>query len=311
MVLLQLLLLVFCGWILSLSAMLILRSVTLLSHRFRIKSYILAFFLLGLATSTPEFFVALQSMADGVPQLAVGTLIGGSILLLSFVMGLSAVILGRIRLDHSMNFDELVLGCFVFASPIVVLWDGVLTRSDGLFLVGIYALHILVINRREHVIGTIENQINHSGHWILELGKVIGGLCMLALSSKAIIELAEIIVTTLGIPVFVFGLFVLSVGVNLPELALAWHSIREKRQSIAFGDFLGSGAANALILGMICLLSPTTLGSREQLTFALVLLGTLVAFFIWAVHSKREISRREGMGLLLFYILFLMFELMR
>ena len=70
-----------------------------------------------------------------------------SILLLSFVMGMAAILLGRVRLDHSLAWREILVMLAVIAVPITVLWDGQLTRPEGLFLVGVYILHAFILNR--------------------------------------------------------------------------------------------------------------------------------------------------------------------
>ncbi|KKW32063.1 MAG: Na+/Ca+ antiporter, CaCA family, partial [Candidatus Uhrbacteria bacterium GW2011_GWA2_53_10] len=106
-----------------------------------------------------------------------------------------------------------------------------------------------------------------------------------------------------------FGLFFLSLGTNLPELALAFESIRHRRREIAFGDFLGSSAANTLILGLLGLVAPFGGAGNGRLFGALVLLGSVCVYFLWAISSGREISRKEGVGLLVFYLLFVAYEL--
>src|SRR3989304_468821 len=142
----QLGLLVGFGLVLSSSADLVVRATATIARLLGLTSFIIGFLLLGIATSTPEFFVALQSAADGVPQLSLGNLVGASILLLSFVIGLAAVISGQLKLNHQMKLTDVMAICSVIASPIFVVWDGNLTRVDGLFLVGFYVLHVLLLN---------------------------------------------------------------------------------------------------------------------------------------------------------------------
>src|SRR3989344_4371833 len=119
------------GFVLSGSASLVVRSASTLAYKMGITSYAVGFFLLGILTSTPEMFVALQSAIDDVPQLSMGNLLGGSILLLSFVIGLSSVLLGKVRLNHGFKFHEILVSSVVIASPVAFVWDGQLTRTEG------------------------------------------------------------------------------------------------------------------------------------------------------------------------------------
>lgn len=296
------------GLVLTSAADMVLRAATSLAKRYGLTSYATGFLLLGVITSTPEFFVAVQSAADGIPQLAVGNLIGGSILLLSLVMGISSVLLGRITLDHGLTFGEIVLSSFVVAAPVIVLWDGRLSRTDGLFLVGLYALHVFLLNRDKKILEHLHDN-NNKRHTGYHTATIIVGFAAMAVSAKIIVETAGSIASFFSIPPLVFGLILLSLGTNLPEFALAVEAAIQRKKTVAFADFLGSSAANTLILGLLGLVSPFSFAAHQKLTVSLVLLGSVVAYFVWALSSRRDITRKEGLGLLFFYAIFIIYEL--
>lgn len=296
------------GIVLTAVARVAVRKATTIARELGLSGFVIGFFLLGVATSTPELFVAIQAASDGVPQLSMGNLLGGSILLLSFVMGVLSLLLGRVSLDHQLSMRELWVMMAVIASPVTVLWDGSLTRPDGLFLVGIYSLHAFLL-RREGSLSTrrragLRRVEGIGAHLVVLAGAVIA----LFVSSRYIVTSAEAIIGALPIAPVVFGLFFLSLGTNLPELALAYESVRYRRREIAFGDFLGSSAANTLILGLLGLLAPFG-GGDGGLTGALLLLGSVSLYFLWSVSSGGEMTRREGVGFLVFYFLFVAYEL--
>jgi len=260
-------------------------------------------------TSTPEFFVMLQAAADGVPTLSAGNLLGGSLLLLSFVMGACAVILGNIKLNHGMRFADLVFAAAVVAAPVAALRDGTLSRVDGLLLVGFYLLYVIFVSDEEKLAKRVARRANDAKQMKHLLGLLAVGVGGMLISSKIVVESAEILMAAFQIPALVFGLFILSAGTNLPELTLALQAIARGRRDIAFGDFLGSSVANTFILGMLGILSPFRSGPTETLTVPLMLLLGVSVFFIWAAQSKQSISRREGLGLLVFYGLFVIYQL--
>lgn len=304
----QISILIISGIVLTGAAHVVVKQSSHLAQRLGFSSFTTGFLLLGIFTSMPELFVAIQAAKDGIPQLSVGNLLGGSILLLSFVMGMTAIFLGRVRLDHQLAWREILVMLAVIAAPIAVLWDERLTRGDGLFLVGVYAVHAFLLNR--------DGKKNHRKKKIRvgELGGHIGmlaaGVGAMFLSSRFIVTSAEAIMGTLAIAPIVFGLFFLSLGTNLPELALAYESIRHRRREIAFGDFLGSSAANTLILGLLGLVVPFSGAGNGSLLGALLLLGSVTVYFLWAISSGRMITRREGIGLLVFYLLFVLYEVL-
>ena len=299
------------GFILTRCANWVVKAVSYFSHTLHVKSFLFSFVLLGFATTIPEIFVAYQSVADGVPQLSVGNLLGGSILLLSLVMGVSAIFLKRIILDHGMSTFDIGMSSFVVAAPAIVIWDGKLTRVEGLMLIGMYLVHLLLINKEQHILSTVEQHakhVKHAGHAIL-LG--IGGIIGMAIASRYLVTTGEAAATILGIPTFVIGLFLITFGTNLPELTLAIEAIIKKNRDVAFGDILGSSVINTPILGVMCLVSPFAMPNFEGVRMTLLLLALVSVFFFWAASTKKDITRREGIVLFTVYIAFVLFEMLR
>lgn len=303
----QISILIASGIVLTGAANVVVKESSSLAKKLGFSSFTIGFLLLGVLTSTPELFVAMQAAIEGIPELAVGNLLGGSILLLSLVMGIVSILLGRVSLDHQLSTGELWAMMGVIAVPITVLWDERLTRPEGLFLVGVYGLHAFILNRddkKKKKIREIREIRGIGGHLVM-LGVGVG---VMFFSSRFIVTSAEVIMGLFSIAPIVFGLFFLSLGTNLPEIALAYESIRHRRREIAFGDFLGSSAANTLILGILGVIAPFT-GGNGRLVGALLLLGSITIYFLWAISSGRTISRKEGIGLLVFYLLFVGYEL--
>lgn len=302
--------LILFGLLLAASARLVVAAAVQLAHALRLPSFLVGFFLLGILTSTPEFFVMAVAAADGVPQLSAGNLLGGSILLLSFVIGVSAVALGRVLLNHGMRFGEIVRSCLVISAPIVVLFDGALTRREGALLVGVYAVHVLLVADREREENPAPRHAKRKGNLWQPVAHIAVGVAGMLVASKVVVETAEILMAHFHIAPLVFGLFILSLGTNLPEMALAASAILQGKRDVAFGDFLGSSTANTLILGLLGLLAPFSMRESASLAVTLVLLGSVCAFFVWAVRSKHDVTRREGVGLLVFYGLFVIYQLL-
>ncbi len=302
----QISILIASGIVLTGAVTVVLKHSSSLAQKLGLSSFTIGFLLLGVLTSTPELFVAMQAAHDGIPQLGVGNLLGGSILLLSLVMGVVAILLGRVRLDHQLSMRELLAMMGVIVAPIVALWDARFTRPEGLFLVGVYILHAFVLNRdgqkKKRERGGLEGL---GGHLLM----LAAGVVVMFISSRFIVAMAEAIMGALSIAPLIFGLFFLSFGTNLPELALAFESIRHRRREIAFGDFLGSAAANTLILGILGLVAPFTGSGNGRLLGALFILGSVTLYFLWAISSGRTVTRKEGIGLLIFYFLFVLYEM--
>lgn len=294
------------GLALTSSATLVVRSLSHLSRLVGLSRFSISFLVLGMFTSLPEMFVAYRSAVGGVAQLSVGNLIGGQILMLSLVMGVSALVYGKIVLNHGMTFYEIVLSSIVVVAPVVVLWDGGLTRVEGACLIGMYLLQALLLKKEGSV--TPEIVKKQATTVFKSVSLLLIGLAIMALSSYFMVESAKAIIALFHIPALVFGLLLLSLGTNLPEFSLAFHAAKSKTKSIAFGDYLGSAAANTAILGVLGLFAPFHVIQSAKLLFSLVLLFAVTLFFVWALSSHKNITRKEGLGLLVFYGMFIVFE---
>lgn len=292
------------------SADLIVTTAVNLAHRLRVSEFSIGFFVLGLATTTPELFVGLNAALNGQPQLSLGNLIGASIVLLSLIIGLNAVISGEVLFIKTFSKRDMWFTSFVILAPTFLLIDGVLTRSDGLLLIILYGLFYVVINKEqtfmEHLKYTFSQPHNHMGKMLSTLGLGILGLFI---SSKIIVESAEFIAASLALPLVVIGLLLLSLGTNLPELTVLFTTIRREHKQIGIGDFLGSAVANTAVLGLVAVLHPIILETPLKVFLSLgMLVLTLITFNAFFAIDKK-INRLEGFSLVALYAFFLFAEL--
>lgn len=297
------------GAILAKSAGIVVQATSYIAKKLQVTSFLFGYILLGFVTTIPEMFVAGQAIHDGIPQISAGNLLGGSILLLSFVMGASAFFLGRIILNHSMSKRDIAFSSFVIGVPSLCLWDGKLTRIEGLILLIIYVLHILSLNREQHIVEKIEHHAKHVRHLWHAIGLFILGITGIAVSSRFLVSIAKGFTTSLEISSFIIGLFLVTFGTNLPELTLAWKAIIQKKRDIAFGDILGSSVVNTPILGIVCIIAPFSVPDIERMRIPLLFLAFIAVFFYRAASMKNDITRREGAVLLFAYLLFVFFEM--
>ena len=308
--LLILLVIAVASYILSKSADLVVASVSSLARRFGVSEFNLGFFILGLATSTPELFVGLNSVIDATPELSLGNLIGASIILLSLIIGLTAILNKEVRFGNSFGRKDILLTSFVILSPAFLLFDGLLSRFDGLFLIVFYVLFYLFLNRQQSFAERIEQKLSsHKLDFLKIAAKMLIGVAGLAITSKVIVEAAELMAVTWNLPLVLVGLVFLAIGTNLPELTIMFKSTVRNHKQIALGDFLGSAAANTPILGFIALLSPIQLTAPVKIYASLVMLFISLVTFNAFFQSERKLTRLEGAALVGLYGFFLFMEL--
>ncbi len=85
-------------------------------------------------------------------------------------------------------------------------------------------------------------------------------------------------------------------------------SIIAKKKDIAFGNYIGSASLNTLEMGILGMIGMKTVPANgSNFSIAVFLLG--LAVFVLFVKSKTEVSRKEGVFLLLCYLLFVATEI--
>ncbi len=293
---------------------LIVDAIDRMAARFHKSSFTVAFFVLGFLTSISEFSVMVNSTLAGAPQISAGNLSGASFIILLFIIPLLAIIGNGIQVKNTLPKKHLALVLAVIALPTLFLLDGEVVFSEG--VVSLIGYGILIYFIRKHkprlpdVIEGVKNKlVDKHDSTFMDILKLVVGAISIFFAGYLLVQEVIYFSGILGIPNSAIGLIVLSLGTNVPELAIAIRSIGKQKNNIAFGDYLGSAVANTLLFGLLILLNGNFGVTGEQffVTAGLMIAG-FIAFYISA-SSKRKISRFEGCVLICFYILFLITQI--
>jgi cation:H+ antiporter len=132
---------------------------------------------------------------------------------------------------------------------------------------------------------------------------IILGIGGVVIGAWFLIESAITIATFFQISPFIISLSMVAVGTSLPELVVSVMASFKDESDIAVGNVLGSNVFNILlVLGAAAVLIP--LGAMNSVDHLLILFGvTLVMIPI--LRTNHEISRVEGMFLLILYIVYI------
>lgn len=288
-------------------------SVSRVAKRFHRTEFSVAFFILGILTSISELSVAVNSTLSGVPQVSAGNLIGASFVLLLLVVPVLAIVGRGIRLDHSISPRNLIITFGVIMLPVLLILDGRVTMEEGGLMFLAYLALVWAIERER---GRSPNIIDLPGDLLHKAEaswgdflRIIGGGGAIFLAGHYLVEQAVYFAEFFSVPPSLIGLLLLSLGTNVPELTVAIRSVMKHRRDIAFGDYLGSAAANTLIFGGMAVASGGFKVEVGQFygTAALFILG--VTLFVIFAKTGRDISRKEGYILLSLYGGFILVQL--
>jgi cation:H+ antiporter len=134
---------------------------------------------------------------------------------------------------------------------------------------------------------------------------------LLVFSGKICIEETILLAKQLKIAETILGYFILAIGTSLPELVTTWAAVKRKDGELGIGNILGSNLFNILfVLGISSFIRPVVItGFLTDLVFLTI---ATLAVYLFAVFGKKySFSRKEGFGLLLIYLVFVVYQIIR
>ncbi len=279
--------------------------------QFGVSSLIISVVIVAFGTSAPEFAIsvgaAVQEFAgygtDGA-AISLGNIIGSCIANLLLVIGISAVI-KPIKIQKGIIKREMpivvIVTFILFLFIITNLLDIYHIIGGFLFLVFfiIFVWFFIQCARKER----IKTGKFNKGSSIKNAMFIILGIVGVVLGAWFLIESAITIADFFGIPAIIISLSMVAVGTSLPELVVSVMASYRGESDIAIGNVLGSNVFNILlILGASALFIP--LQAMASLDYVIILI-VVTLIMIPILFTNHEISRKEGVFLLIAYGIFI------
>ncbi|MCC9168806.1 calcium/sodium antiporter [Pontibacter harenae] len=145
---------------------------------------------------------------------------------------------------------------------------------------------------------------------------LLAGFVCLIFGADKLVDASSSLASRLGIPNIVIGLTIVAFGTSAPELVVNLFAAVENNTEMVLGNVLGSNIFNVLaILGISSLLYPLTV--KTNTTWLEIPLSLLAAVAVLIIagdvyldnSTEGYISRAEGLLLLLFFSIFLVYNL--
>ena len=273
--------------------------------------------LVSLATTTPELTVSVMAGSKGEPGLAVGNAIGSCICNVGLILGVTAA-LKRVEV-HLRVLRVPLIALFGFAALLfVMMLDLSLSRWRGAVLVAgglAYFVYDFVHHAREPK-ASDKGEPPASGQvltsrfpWFQSrtgsVAQFLLGAVVVVIGSRLLVDAGVSLAGALGIPSIIVGLTVVAVGTSVPELVTAVTSSRKDVSDLALGNVLGANIANlTIIVGVAAMMSEVRMSRATQLVNFPALLAVF-GLLLWMLLNDRQVSRKEGVALLVTYSFYL------
>lgn len=273
-------------------------SLLWLSEEFGLTEFTTSFLVIGIASVLPELALGLAAAFEGASDFGIGIVFGANILDLTLVLGIVAIYANGLKVESKTVRDNLYF-LLLSALPVALVWDGELTRFDGVVLLAAFFVYVLWLARERK---GFTRKIAASRDTDLPDQLVIAVFSIVVLFGGAYLaaHAATSISVGLGVPVLFLGL-VLALGTCLPELSFSLQALAEKHPELGLGDIVGNVVTDCTFtLGVLALVRPISISDGGVLSVGVsMLLAALLA--VWFMRSGASLSRREGVVLVLAY----------
>jgi cation:H+ antiporter len=288
--------------------------------RTRLGGMFVGILLLAGATSLPEVLTTISALAQGVPNLAAGSLLGSNM----FNMFLLAIldllhrknrILRKAALKHALtgSITMFLIGLVVFFIladiEIQIGWVGL----DSLFIVLAYVIGVWLIRANQPKTVVCDSETSAVPQGIPSLRRGLTGFGLAALGLMIVTPLmvqssAEIAEIT-GLGTTFIGTTLVALVTSLPEMVTTIAAVRLGADDMAIGNLFGSNMFNMLAIGLtdVFYLQGRFLGVIDPAFIVVGMLGLLMTG-LGLIGNLARLERRvlsievDALALIIFYI---------
>ena len=264
-----------------------------------ISPFIIGVTIVAFGTSLPELATSIAAIYAGNSEIVVGNVVGSNITNIALVLGLVAVMVGRIELENNIWHIDMP---YLWASAFLLwftLYDLHFSMGEAiLFLVGITVFLAYSVSGNGEKI-----EVEHRAGWRSYAFLVLGGGLVWLSADYTILAISKLS-TLAGISPEVIALSAVALGTSLPEVIVSLSAARKGKSSIAVGTVLGSNIFNTYaVMGIPALFGKLVI-PETIVDFSLPFM--LAVTFLFAILCMtHRISKSEGILLLVLYAFFL------
>lgn len=277
----------------------------------KVPSVVIGLTIVALGTSAPEAAVSISAGIEGSNDIALGNVLGSNIFNVLVVVGVCATI-NAFDVDNVIFRRDLPICIGATALLVLFLLDGAIVLWEALTLLALLVCYITltVVYALKHRTKD-EQEAKPPRKPAICVLFILGGAAAIVFGGDVVVKSASTIAKNLGMTERLVGLTIVALGTSLPELVTSITAARKGDSGLAIGNVVGSNLFNILfILGMSASLHPIS-AAAGSMTDVLVALGVVVLLFVAALIFKKRINRATGIVLVLLYVAYTVYIILR
>ncbi|MBC8240786.1 MAG: calcium/sodium antiporter [Alphaproteobacteria bacterium] len=290
------------------------RGAVALAQWLAVPPLVIGLTVVAFGTSSPELVVSLDAVLSGVPEIAIGNVVGSNIANILLVLGLPAIVfpiacdVNAIRRDGAIMFA-------VTIGFIALCWSGQLLNWQGAIMTSLLVGYLTwsYFSARENkettavvMVDEIEGIAARPHSIWLSLTFIVAGIVSLIYGSHLLIEGATALAVAAGVSETTIALSLIALGTSLPELATSLVAAIRRHGDVAIGNVVGSNLFNILgIMGITSMVAKVPIPDQIIYYDLWIMLSATILITPFVLHG-RTISRRYGAFLTLVYVVYVL-----
>lgn len=281
-----------------------------LSLSLKVPKMLIALTIAAFGTCAPELAISFNSIKSGASDMTLANVIGSCIVNILLIVGLSAIT-RPIKVKERTIKKELPLLVIITTAFFILVTDSLfkksavnsLSRADAIMLLIWFTLFMF------YIIGIVRKNKNNEYDIpeysiVKSIILIIFSLLAITLSSNIVVDNAVLLASQIGISQKIISMTVIVIGTSLPELTMTINAARKDEFDMAVGNIIGTNIFNiCIVLGLpIAIYGGVSSSSFNVVDTSVVLLSALM-FYLFG-RSNKELSRREGLLMVLVFILY-------
>lgn len=281
-----------------------------LSLSLKVPKMLIALTIAAFGTCAPELAISFNSIKSGASDMTLANVIGSCIVNILLIVGLSAIT-RPIKVKERTIKKELPLLVIITTAFFILVTDSLfkksavnsLSRADAIMLLIWFTLFMF------YIIGIVRKNKNNEYDIpeysiVKSIILIIFSLLAITLSSNIVVDNAVLLASQIGISQKIISMTVIVIGTSLPELTMTINAARKDEFDMAVGNIIGTNIFNiCIVLGLpIAIYGGVSSSSFNVVDTSVVLLSALM-FYLFG-RSNKELSRREGVLMVLVFILY-------
>lgn len=288
--------------VLAKASQLVIKHAIVLARFLRLSELAAGFLLVSVATSLPEFLIAVFAGLKNEPVVSIGNVFGANIGNLLLIMGASALVGGVVVYKSELRrLTNLVF--LVSLLPFLLFFYK--EQASGIVLLAFFAAFVYIVLKKGIALEEFAEKVLRK-QAIYSAFVFAIGVTLIVYSARFAVDSAVSLALFAGVSEAFIGATVMAIGTTIPELSVNLAAVRQKKSSLALGNALGSCVTNlTLVLGASITLSkiaPNPFAFIHLIAFMLV-----ACFAVWLLLFRKKLGKLEGIALIALYAAFLAF----